>query len=105
MHLVLIPIGTDTMSSLEELQQRKIDLDLKIAQSLKVVQRLALDLTQAQIQLVEINSDLNQIKALIQQNRLSQNDFSAATACGDAAETLSPESKTLSEMRQYFNRR
>lgn len=92
------------MSSLQELQRQKIDLDLKIAQSLKVAQRLALDLTQAQIQQAEIDSDLSQIKTLIQQYKLSQDDFSAATS-GDATETLSPESKTLSEMRQYFNRR
>jgi antitoxin component HigA of HigAB toxin-antitoxin module len=63
------------MSSLQRLQQQKADLDLKIAQSLEISKKIALELEQAQIRQKEIDAGTTQIKALMKKYNLSQEDL------------------------------
>lgn len=92
------------MSSLKQLQQQKADLDLKIAQSLETAKRISLELEQAQIRQVEIDTGTTQIKALMEKYNLSQEDL-FPVASSKVTQLPLKESKTLSDMRQYFNRR
>ena len=92
------------MSSLKQLQQQKADLDLKIAQSMESAKRIALELEQAQIRQEEIDTGTTQIKALMERYNLSQEDLFPSNP-SKVVSIQSKESKTLAEMRQYFNRR
>ncbi len=92
------------MSSLQQLQQQKADLDLKIAQSLEISKKIALELEQAQIRQKEIDTGTAQIKALMEKYNLSQEDL-FPNAQSTVIPIQSKEAKTLAEMRQYFNRR
>ena len=92
------------MSSLKQLQQQKADLDLKIAQSLETARRIALELEQAQIRQKEIDTGTTQIKALMEKYNLSQEDLFPVVS-SKVTQIPLKESKTLSDMRQYFNRR
>ncbi|MEK7346836.1 MAG: hypothetical protein AAB176_14240 [Pseudomonadota bacterium] len=92
------------MSSLQQLQQQKADLDLKIAQSLEISKKIALELAQAQIRQKEIDTGTTQIKALMEKYNLSQEDL-FPNAQAKVIPIQSKEAKTLAEMRKYFNRR
>mgnify|MGYP000157841538 FL=1 len=92
------------MSSLKQLQQQKADLDLKIAQSMESAKRIAMELEQAQIRQEEIDTGTTQIKALMERYNLSQEDLFPDSP-SKVVPIQSKESKTLAEMRQYFNRR
>ncbi len=92
------------MSSLKLLQQQKADLDLKIAQTMETAKKISLELEQAQIRQAEIDIGTAQIKALMDKYNLSQEDLFPSNASKVSALQYK-ESKTLAEMRQYFNRR
>ena len=92
------------MSSLKQLQQQKADLDLKIPQSIETARRITLELEQAQIRQKEIDIGTTQIKALMDKYNLSQEDLFPSNP-SKVVSIQSKESKTLAEMRQYFNRR
>lgn len=92
------------MSSLKQLQQQKADLDLKIAQSIETAKKISLELEQAQIRQMEIDTGTTQIKALMERYNLSQEDLFPGNP-SKVVPLQSKESKTLAEMRQYFNRR
>jgi hypothetical protein len=93
------------MSSLKQLEQQKADLDLKIAQSLDIAKKIAIELEQARIRQEEIDIGTAQIKALMEKYNLSQEDLFPGPASSRVAHMTIRESKTLAEMRQYFNRR
>lgn len=63
------------MSSLQQLQQQKADLDLKIAKSLEISKKIAHELEQAQIRQKEIDAGTTQVKALMKKYNLSQEDL------------------------------
>jgi len=92
------------MSSLKLLQQQKADLDLKIAQSLETAKKIALELEEAQIRQKEIDTGTTEIMALMDKYNLSQEDL-FPVASSKVTQLPLKESKTLSDMRQYFNRR
>lgn len=92
------------MPSLKSLQQQKAELDFKIAQSLEIARKIALELEQAQVRQEEIDTGTAQIRALMEKYNLSQEDLFPGTASKVTPIGLR-ESKTLAEMRQYFNRR
>jgi len=77
---------------------------LKIAQSLEISKKIALELEQAQIRQKEIDAGTTQIKALMEKYNLSQEDL-FPNAQSTVIPIQSKEAKTLAEMRQYFNRR
>ena len=92
------------MSSLKQLEQQKAELDLKIMQSLEIAKKMELDLDQARLRQQAIDRGASEIKAVMEKYNLSQEDiFPSAQSKATAAHKS--ESKTLSEMRQYFNRR
>ena len=92
------------MSSLQQLQQLKADLDLKIAQSLETAKKITLELEQAQIRQEKIDKGTAEIRAVMEKYDLSQEDL-FPSASSKVVSIQHKESKTLAEMRQYFNRR
>ncbi len=92
------------MPSLKQLEQQKAELDFKITQSLEVLKKMDLDLEQARLRQQAIDQGTAQIMAVMEKYNLTQEDvFPGSLSKGPM---LKPkESKTLSEMRQYFNRR
>ncbi|WP_019430931.1 hypothetical protein [Limnohabitans sp. Rim47] len=93
------------MSSLKQLQQQKADLDLKIAQSMEIAKKISLDLEQAQIRQEEIEIGTAKIRDLMEKYNLSQEDIFPGASSSKGVSIEHRESKTLAEMRQYFNRR
>jgi hypothetical protein len=92
------------MASFQQLQQQKAELDLKIAQSLDMAKKMAAELEQARIRHEEIETGTAQIMALMDKYNLSKEDLFPGLS--SKPENSPPkESKTLAEMRQYFNRR
>ena len=92
------------MHSLKLLEQQKAELDLKISQSLEMAKKMSLDLEQARVRHQAIERGASEIKSVMEKYNLSQEDiFPSAQPKGTAAHKS--ESKTLSEMRTYFNRR
>ena len=92
------------MSSLKQLQQQKADLDLKIAQSLETAKKITLELEQAQIRQERIDKGTAEVRAVMEKYDLSQEDL-FPSASSKVVSIQHKESKTLAEMRQYFNRR
>jgi hypothetical protein len=92
------------MSSLQQLQQLKADLDLKIAQSMETAKKITLELEQAQIRQKNIDKGTAEIKAVMEKYSLSPEDV-FPSASPKVVSIQSKEAKTLAEMRQYFNRR
>jgi hypothetical protein len=92
------------MSSLQQLQQLKADLDLKIAQSLETAKKITQELEQAQIRQEKIDKGTAEIRAVMEKYDLSQDDL-FPSASSKVVSIQNKESKTLAEMRQYFNRR
>ena len=92
------------MHSLKQLEQQKAELDLKISQSLEMAKKMSLDLEQARVRHQAIERGTSEIKSVMEKYNLSQEDiFPGAASKAMAANKV--ESKTLAEMRQYFNRR
>ena len=92
------------MSSLKLLEQQKAELDLKISQSLEIAKKMSLELEQARVRQQAIDRGAAEIKSVMEKYNLSQEDiFPGAPSKAMAANKV--ESKTLAEMRQYFNRR
>jgi hypothetical protein len=93
------------MSTLKKLQQQKAELDLKIAQSLETAKRISIELEEARLRQQEIDAGTFQIRALMEKYHLSKEDlFPSNTPSEKATHMRLVESKTLSEMRQFFNR-
>jgi antitoxin component HigA of HigAB toxin-antitoxin module len=92
------------MSSLQQLQQIKADLDLKIAQSLETAKKITLELEQAQIRQERVDKGTAEVRAVMEKYDLSQEDL-FPSASSKVVSIQHKESKTLAEMRQYFNRR
>ena len=92
------------MPSLKQLEQQKAELDFKIVQSLEVLKRMDMELEQARLRQEAVDQGTAQIMAVMEKYNLTQEDvFPVSPSKGS---TIKPkESKTLSEMRQYFNRR
>jgi hypothetical protein len=92
------------MPSLKQLEQQKAELDFKIVQSLEVLKRMDLELEQARMRQEAIDQGTAQIMAVMEKFNLTQEDVFPRNPGKDS--TIKPkESKTLAEMRQYFNRR
>ena len=92
------------MPSLKQLEQQKAELDFKIVQSLEVLKRMDLELEQARMRQEAIDQGTAQIMAVMEKFNLTQEDVFSIYSGKDS--TIKPkESKTLAEMRQYFNRR
>ena len=92
------------MPSLKQLEQQKADLDLKISQSLEMAKKMSLELEEARVRHQAIERGTSEIKSVMEKYNLSQEDiFPGAPSKAMAANKV--ESKTLAEMRQYFNRR
>ena len=92
------------MPSLKQLEQQKADLDLKISQSLEMAKKMSLELEEARVRHQAIERGATEIKNVMEKYNLTQEDiFPSAQSKAMAAHKS--ESKTLSEMRQYFNRR
>ena len=92
------------MPSLKQLEQQKAELDLKISQSLEMAKKMELDLEQARVRHQAIERGTSEIKSVMEKYNLSQEDI-IPCAPSKATAAHKSESKTLSEMRQYFNRR
>ncbi|MEY4718987.1 MAG: hypothetical protein RL563_1605 [Pseudomonadota bacterium] len=92
------------MQSLKQLEQQKADLDLSIAKSLEVAKKVALELERARIRQEIVDKGANEIMALMEKYSLSQEDIFPSRASKETAMALK-QSKTLAEMRTYFNRR
>jgi hypothetical protein len=92
------------MPSLKQLEQQKAELDFKIIQSMETLKRMDVELEQARLRQEAIDKGTAQIMAVMEKYNLTQEDvFPGSLSKGPM---LKPkESKTLSEMRQYFNRR
>ena len=92
------------MPSLKQLEQQKAELEFKIIQSMETLKRMDVELEQARLRQEAIDKGTAQIMAVMEKYNLTQEDvFPGSLSKGP---TLKPkESKTLSEMRQYFNRR
>ena len=93
------------MVSFQQLQQQKAELDLKIAQSLEAAKQMAAELEQAQIRHEEIDTGTRQIMSLMDKYNLSEEDLFPGLSPSKVTNLPLKESKTLAEMRQYFNRR
>jgi hypothetical protein len=92
------------MTSLEQLEQQKAALDLKISQSLEIAKKMTLDLEQARLRQQAMDRGAAEIKAVMEKYNLTQDDiFPSAQNKSMAAHKT--EAKTLAEMRTYFNRR
>ena len=92
------------MTSLKQLEQQKAELDLKISQSIEIAKKMTLDLEQARLRQQAMDRGAAEIKAVMEKYNLTQDDiFPSAQANAMAAHKT--ESKTLAEMRTYFNRR
>ncbi|WP_396432170.1 hypothetical protein [Limnohabitans sp.] len=96
------------MTSFQQLQKQKSELDLKIAQSLEAAEKIAAELEQARIRHEEIETGTAQIMVLMDKYNLSKEDLFPGLSFSkpeDSRSKNSPpkESKTLSEMRKYFN--
>ncbi len=92
------------MTSLKQLEQQKAELDLKISQSLEIAKKITLDLEQARLRQQAMDRGAAEIKAVMEKYNLTKDDiFPSAQAKAMAAQKT--ESKTLAEMRTYFNRR
>ena len=104
-NLCLFFIRTDTMATFQQLQQQKAELDFKIAQSLDAAKKMAAELEQARVRHEEIETGTAQIMALMDKYNLSKEDLFPSPSSSKVANLPLRESKTLAEMRQYFNRR
>jgi antitoxin component HigA of HigAB toxin-antitoxin module len=93
------------MPSFQQLQQQKAELDLKIVQSMDMAKRMAAELEQARIRHEEIETGTVQIMALMDKYNLTKEDLFPGLSPSKVANLPLKESKTLAEMRQYFNRR
>ena len=93
------------MATFQQLQQQKAELDLKIAQSMDAAKRMAAELEQARLRHEEIETGTAQITALMEKYNLSKEDLFPGSSPSKVANLPLKESKTLAEMRQYFNRR
>jgi antitoxin component HigA of HigAB toxin-antitoxin module len=93
------------MASFQQLQQQKAELDLKIAQSLDAAKKMSEDLEQARIRHEEVETGTKQIMALMEKYNLSKEDLFPGSSPSKVTNLPLKESKTLAEMRQYFNRR
>lgn len=92
------------MPSLKQLEQQKAELDSKIFQSLEVLKRMDMELEQARLRQEAIDKGTAEIKAVMEKYNLSQEDV-FPTGLTKSLAIKPKESKTLAEMRQYFNRR
>jgi antitoxin component HigA of HigAB toxin-antitoxin module len=102
---VLIFIRTDTLATFQQLQQQKAELDLKIAQSMDAAKRMSAELEQARVRHEEVEAGTRQIMALMDKYNLSKEDLFPGPSSSKRENSPVRESKTLAEMRQYFNRR
>ena len=93
------------MATFQQLQQQKAELDLKIAQSMDAARRMADELEQARLRHEEIEAGTAQIMALMEKYNLSKEDLFPGSSPSKVTNLPLKESKTLAEMRQYFNRR
>ena len=92
------------MSSLKQLEQQKAELDFKITQSMEVLKKMDQDLEQARLRQQAIDQGTAQIMAVMEKYNLTQEDI-FPNSTPKIATVKHKESQTLSEMRQYFNRR
>lgn len=92
------------MHSLKQLEQQKADLELAIAKSVEASKKIAIELERARIRQEIISKGSREIMALMEKYGLSQEDIFPGPVSRDAEIHLRP-SKTLAEMRTYFNRR
>lgn len=93
------------MSTIKKLQQQKADLDLKIAQALETAKRITAELEDARLRQLEIDTGTSQIRALMEKYHLSKEDLFPGSGSPEKVTHMRlVESKTLSEMRQFFNR-
>lgn len=92
------------MPSLKQLEQQKAELDFKIVQSLEVLKRMDIELEQARLRQEAIDQGTAQIMAVMKKFNLTQEDVFPRNPAKDST-IKHKESKTLAEMRQYFNRR
>jgi antitoxin component HigA of HigAB toxin-antitoxin module len=93
------------MASFQELQQQKAELDLKITQSMDVAKKISEELERARVRHEEVEAGTRQIMALMDKYNLSKEDLFPNPSSSKVANLPLRESKTLAEMRQYFNRR
>ncbi len=92
------------MLSLKQLEQQKAELDFKITQSMEVLKKMDQDLEQARLRQQAIDQGTAQIMAVMEKYNLTQEDI-FPNSIPKIATVKHKESQTLSEMRQYFNRR
>mgnify|MGYP006142311955 CR=1 FL=1 len=92
------------MLSLKQLEQQKAELDFKITQSMEVLKKMDQDLEQARLRQQAIDQGTAQIMAVMEKYNLTQEDI-FPNSTPKIATVKHKESQTLSEMRQYFNRR
>lgn len=92
------------MSSLKQLEQQKAELDLKISQSLEIAKKMSLELEHARVRQQAIERGAAEIKAVMEKYNLKQEDIFPSASSKEGSAKKIVESKTLSEMRQYFNR-
>jgi hypothetical protein len=92
------------MPSLKQLEQQKAELDFKITQSMEILKKMDLELEQARLRQEAIDQGTAQIMAIMDKYNLTQQDV-FPTSISKIATAKHKESQTLSEMRQYFNRR
>ncbi len=92
------------MASLKQLEQQKAELDFKITQSLETLKKMDIDLEQARMRQDAVEQGTAQIMAVMKKYNLTQEDIFPGSISKVAA-VKPKESQTLSEIRQYFNRR
>ena len=92
------------MPSLKQLEQQKAELDFKITQSMEILKKMDLDLEQARLRQEAIDQGTAQIMVIMEKYNLTQEDIFPSSS-SKIATVKHKESQTLSEMRQYFNRR
>ncbi len=92
------------MLSLKQLEQQKAELDFKITQSMEVLKKMDQDLEQARLRQQAIDQGTAQIMAVMEKYNLTPEDI-FPNSTPKIATVKHKESQTLSEMRQYFNRR
>ena len=92
------------MPSLKQLEEQKAELDFKITQSMEVLKKMDQDLEQARLRQQAIDQGTAQIMAVMEKYNLTQEDI-FPNSTPKIATVKHKESQTLSEMRQYFNRR
>lgn len=92
------------MPSLKQLEQQKAELDSKITQSLETLKRMDLELEQARLRQEAIDQGSAEIMAVMEKYNLTPEDIFPSNHA-KVTVMKHKESKTLAEMRQYFNRR